>query len=149
VAELTIREARLDDAAAVAALLAELGYSNSAEFAREKLRDLGAREGDTVLVAEAAGKVAAVGHLHEATLFHARGKVGRVMALAVAEGYRRRGAASALMARLEEAAREAGCTQMEITSGLHRPGAHEFYTGLGYAEKPKRFVKDLRGGANG
>ncbi|UCH77566.1 MAG: GNAT family N-acetyltransferase [Candidatus Coatesbacteria bacterium] len=148
-AELTIREARLDDAAAVAALLGELGYPNSAEFAREKLRELEASEPDTVLVAEAAGGVAAVGHLHEATLFHAPGKVGRVMALAVAEGYRRRGAASELLTRLEEVAREAGCTKMEITSGLHRPGAHEFYEGMGYVEKPKRFVKDLRGGPDG
>jgi GNAT superfamily N-acetyltransferase len=82
-------------------------------------------------------------------MFHAPGKLGRVMALVVSEERRRRGLASALMADLERWARGAGCTKLEITSGTHRPGAHEFYERLGYVEKPRRFVKDISGGSDG
>lgn len=147
--ELTIREAQLDDAAAVASLLGELGYPNSAGFVAEKLRELLASRDDKVLVAATDGAAVGVGHVHAAAMFHAPGKLGRVMALVVAEEYRRRGAASALLAALEEWARTAGCTKMEITSGVHRDGAHEFYERLGYKEKPRRFVKDINGARDG
>ena len=147
--EFEIREARLDDDAAVAVLLGELGYPNSAEFAQEKLRELLASEADEVFVAAAGGEAVAVGHVHAAPMFHAPGKVGRVMALVVAGDYQRLGVASALVAALEGWAREAGCTRMEITSGAHRPVAHDFYERLGYQEKPRRFVKDIKGGRDG
>lgn len=144
-----MRQAAVDDAAAVASLLAELGYPNSPAFAREKLAALAASDADAVFVGEEAGAVVAFGHVHAATMFHAPGKLGRVMALVVSEERRRRGLASALMAALERWARAAGCTKMEITSGIHRPGAHEFYARLGYREKPRRFVKEMRGEVNG
>ncbi len=130
-------------------MLGELGYPQTPSFARAKLAELAESESDVVLVAEVDATVAGVGHLHAATMFHAPGKVGRVMALAVAADYRGRGVASALMSSLEAAAREAGCAKIEITSGAHRPGAHEFYQRLGYVEKPRRFVKDLPGGPGG
>jgi GNAT superfamily N-acetyltransferase len=149
VAELTIREAQLDDARAVAVLLGELGYPNSAGFVAEKLRELLASRDDKLLVAVTDGAAVAVGHVHAAAMLHAPGKVGRVMALVVAEEHRRRGEASALMTALEEWARAAGCTKMETTSGVHRDGAHEFYERLGYKEKPRRFVKDISGGRDG
>jgi GNAT superfamily N-acetyltransferase len=144
-----LRQAAVDDAAAVASLLAELGYPNSPAFAREKLAALAASDADAVFVAEEAGAVVAVGHVHAATMFHAPGKLGRVMALVVSEERWRRGSASALMAELEHWARDVGCTKMEITSGAHRPGAHDFYERLGYEEKPRRFVKDMSGGRDG
>ncbi len=144
-----MRRAAAGDAAAVASLLAELGYPNSPAFAGEKLAALAASDADAVFVAEEAGVVVAVGHVHAATMFHAPGKLGRVMALVVSEERRRRGLASALMAELEDWARGIGCTKMEITSGAHRPGAHDFYERLGYEEKPRRFVKDMSGGRDG
>jgi len=144
-----VRKARPGDAEAVASLLGALGYPNTAAFARDKIRELAASEADAVFVAEEAGAVVAVGHVHAATMFHAPGKLGRVMALVVSEEHRRRGSASALMEALERWARGAGCAKMEITSGGRRPGAHEFYERLGYEEKPRRFVKDMSGKADG
>jgi GNAT superfamily N-acetyltransferase len=96
-----------------------------------------------VYVAEAGGRLVAFVHLHRAELFHAPGRLGRIMALAVAEGSRRQGIGRRLMAAVERRARECGCVKMEVSSGVHRPGAHAFYRKLGYNEEPKRFVKML------
>ena len=42
-------------------------------------------------------------------------------------GYRGRGAGSAMLAELAKRATEAGCTVIDLDSGLHRVDAHRFY----------------------
>jgi GNAT superfamily N-acetyltransferase len=42
-------------------------------------------------------------------------------------GYRGRGAGSAMLAELAKRATEAGCTMIDLDSGLHRVDAHRFY----------------------
>jgi GNAT superfamily N-acetyltransferase len=49
----------------------------------------------------------------------------------VAEGARRTGVGQALMERLIEVARAAGCYKLQLLSGKHRAEAHAFYRRLG------------------
>jgi len=142
--ELVIREASKDDASAIALLLGQLGYPRSVSFVEDKVSTLSHNESDSVVVAELRGEVVAVAHLHLASLFHESGHLGRVTAIVVTENCRRMGIGRELMATLEVAAERAGCTKIEVTSGLKRDSAHAFYARLGYCEKPKRFLKLLR-----
>lgn len=143
-AEFTIREATVQDAEQIAGLLQALGYPNTVAFSQQKIATLSQSAGDAVLVAEIAGRIIGVAHLHVAELFHEAGRLGRVMALVVAEHIRRSGVGKKLVLLLEKQARNAGCVKMEVTSGAHREGAHVFYGELGYLEEQKRFVKVLR-----
>ena len=81
----TIREACSTDAERVAALLRDLGYSETVAFARATLRALTDSDADDVFVAEADGNVVGVLHLHVAQLFQRAARTGRVMALVVDE----------------------------------------------------------------
>jgi len=139
--KLKIREARPQDCAVIAGLLSELGYPNTSAFVRDKLAALDAS--DTVLVAEGAGEVLGFAHLHVSELFHEPGRIGRIMALAVTELNRRAGVGRELIATLERIARQTGCVEMEVTSGIRRQGAHAFYERMGYLEEPKRFMKRI------
>jgi len=141
--EIAIREAVPDDAEAVAGLLGELGYPNTADFARAKLAALARSARDWVLVAERSGRVIGVGHLHVSELFHQPGRVGRIMAVVVETDSRRLGVGRELMRRLEAIAEEAGCIKLELTSAAHREPAHAFYYSLGYGEGLKHFIKYL------
>jgi GNAT superfamily N-acetyltransferase len=51
--------------------------------------------------------------------------------------------AQALVAEAESLARAAGCVRMEVTSALHRDGAHDFYRGQGYGRVSEHFLKPL------
>jgi GNAT superfamily N-acetyltransferase len=131
------------DAEQIADLLKQLGYPNTSSFVQAKLAALSKSSNDVVLVAEMGSRVAGVGHLHIAELFHQPGYSGRVMALVVSDAYRRHQVGRMLMMSLETIARNSGCIKMEVTSGIQRDDAHAFYKSLGYTEKPRRFIKFL------
>lgn len=141
-----IRDAVTEDAPAIALLLAQLGYPQTADFVEEKISVLSQQEHDSALVADLNGETVGVAHLHIAPLFHEFGHLARVTALVVARNRRRMGIGKALISSLETVARKAGCTKIEITSGTQRDGAHAFYERLGYCEKRKRFLKSLLDG---
>jgi len=132
-----------EDAEAVAELLGELGYPNTPAFARAKLEVLSQRTDDWVRVAEHAGRVVGVAHLHAAELFHQPRRVGRIMAVVVAADCRRLGIGRALMTALESLAEQAGCIKLELTSAAHREDAHAFYASLGYSGGLEHFVKPI------
>ena len=139
----TVRPACPDDAERVAALLGELGYPGTADAARAKLEALASADADEVYVAESAGRVVGVVHLHVAELFQRAARSGRVMALVVDEQFRGSGVGRALMETAEARACELGCCQVEATSSFSREGAHAFYRRLGYSERRRHFMKQL------
>jgi len=141
--EVNIRKAVVGDTRKIAILLKELGYPNTIKFAKAKITELSKSKIDFVFVAEIEGKVVAFAHLHIAKMMHEPGKLSRIMAIVVSKDYSRVGIGKKLMSFLEDKARSAGCSKMELTSGSHRKGAHKFYENLGYFEKPKRFLKKL------
>jgi GNAT superfamily N-acetyltransferase len=138
----TIRQASTADASSIAPLLGELGYPAPADALPARLERM-AVEGQHVLLAELEGQVVGLATLYLRAVIVDEAPFARLAALIVAEESRGTGVGSALVAEAERLAREAGCSKIEVTSGLRRPDAHEFYRRLGFEEKPRRFVKRL------
>src|SRR3569832_1688975 len=100
----TTRDARAEDAAAIARLLTQLGYPSGADEVDERLDRLHV-VGDRVLVAEAAGVVVGLAHLQVTPALERERPAARIGALVVDEAHRGRGAGRALMDALENEAR--------------------------------------------
>lgn len=141
--DLTITTATAADAADIRELLIELGYDMPVTDLADKLEDLGLHHHDRVLIARSDGRAVGLGALHVTPVLHVPGSLGRITALVVSEAARGQGVGKLLVEMLEDAARKAGCTRMEVTSGDHRPGAHEFYQKVGYVVNERRFLKRL------
>jgi GNAT superfamily N-acetyltransferase len=141
--DLTISSATAADAPDARLLLLELGYEMSANDLAAKYADLDRLVDDRVLIARSEGRAVGLGALHVIPVMHVPGSLGRITVLVVSESARGQGVGRLLVQMLEDAARKAGCTRMEVTSGDHRPGAHEFYQRLGYEVNERRFVKRL------
>lgn len=159
----TIRAAVIDDAEAVAALLAELGYPQQAANTAQSLQLALADPRQAVWVAEvsepenAGGQNVAgqdvgrqapttvVGFAAATTLFyfHLGRSIARLSSLVVSE--RRRGLqlGAQLLAAAERWAGEQGCDQLELTSSTKRERAHGFYRRAGYEPSAYRFVRRL------
>ncbi|EJN6956051.1 GNAT family N-acetyltransferase [Aeromonas hydrophila] len=136
-----IRPACVEDVAAMADLLGQLGYPVSPQVLRDRwLAPDPARE---VLVACLAEEIAGVLVWHWLSPLHVAPAWGLISALVVDEGARGCGVGAALLAAAEERARAQGCSQLELSSSLKREGAHRFYLAQGYVERPKRFVKTV------
>jgi GNAT superfamily N-acetyltransferase len=139
-----IRRASSDDAAAVAELLAALGYPSDVAHIERRIADCAASSDSIVFVAEFMNHIVGVLSFHCIPLFHADGSLGRITSLVVAPDYRQRGVGRLLVAAAEEFARTHGCARVEVTSGDHRPDAHTFYEHLGYQLDCRRFIKHHR-----
>ena len=138
-----IRQARTDDAAAVAALLGELGYPTSEEEAAFRLERLREEPQTLMLVVDIDGSVAALGGIRSEWPLEHGEPWGRLIVLVVREQHRGRGVGARLLRALEAEAASRGCVGVVLTSGNHRPEAHAFYERCGYEATGKRFAKVL------
>jgi len=138
-----VRRAGPSDAAAIAALLRELGYETAPEEVARRLEELARSGRSSALVADLGGDVAGVLTLHLVPVLHEPGDWCRVTALVVGAWARRRGVASALVSEAEAIARSRGCVRIEVTSALHRDGAHDLYRGMGFGRVSEHFLKAL------
>ena len=126
-----IRIAEETDAAEIARLTAELGYSVEPASVRDRLSRILARPDQRFLIAERDGQN--VGWLHVAIAeFVEAGRFAWIAGLVVAEAHRRQGIGRLLMARAEEWAREQRCSVVRLWSSSSREEAHRFYERLGY-----------------
>jgi N-acetylglutamate synthase-like GNAT family acetyltransferase len=143
--ELTIiiRDAEPDDCQALARLLKELGYPQTHDRTRKRIKELSRRTKDRILVAQRKDDIVGCLSLHIMPLFHTEGNMCRVTALVVSAAERGKYIGRRLMEMAEAYARANECTIVEVTSGEQRDNAHSFYDKLGYKEKPKRFIKYL------
>jgi predicted N-acetyltransferase YhbS len=96
------------------------------------------------LVAERDGSVVGLLTLHMVPVLHEPGDWCRITSLVVHPAARRSGVARALVTQAESRARAAGCARIEVTSALHRDGAHDFYRSQGYGRVSEHFLKRLR-----
>jgi GNAT superfamily N-acetyltransferase len=142
-ADLTIRAAEATDGQEISDLLGQLGYPAGPDRIPGRLARMAAEAGQTVLVAAEDERVVGLATVIVRHVIHDDAPFARLAALVVAEDRRGRGIGRALAAAAEEVAVAAGCTVIEVTSGDHRPGAHDFYRGVGYEERPRRFLKRL------
>jgi GNAT superfamily N-acetyltransferase len=139
----SVRGAGPADAPAIAGLLAELGYPTSPADVGGRLAELEASGRSAALVAEHADEVAGVLTLHTVPVLHEPGDWCRVTVLVVGAAARRRGLGRALVAEAEAMARARGCVRIEVTSALHRAGAHELYRSMGFGRVSEHFLKTL------
>ncbi|MFZ0215303.1 MAG: GNAT family N-acetyltransferase [Candidatus Dormiibacterota bacterium] len=137
-AEIAVREAGPDDAAAVAELLTQLGAVGVDPAEAERRL---ARGAERVLLAVADGRPAGlVAVMRSLYLGHAEPSA-HVTAMVVGDAFRRRGIGRRLMVAAAEAGRSMGCAGIELTSALtpQREAAHAFYAALGYQRTSYRY----------
>ncbi len=137
---IAVREAGGDDFAALLRLLDQMDESMYRGRAHAGESDLRAQDDSILadpdqrlLVAEDGSRL--VGSAHLMVLRHlgrSLSRSGVVEGVIVDPEYRRAGVGAALMRAAAEAAREAGCYKLDLTSNLARAGAHRFYSRLGW-----------------
>jgi len=141
-ATLAVRDAEPGDAAAIAALLAQLGYGATPEVARARLARSVAG-GERVLVATCEGQVLGLVALTARVTLHRERPVGQLTVLVVDEAARGAGVGEQLVAAGEAALAAAGCGTIAVTSNRARTRAHAFYQRLGYEPTSHTFRKTL------
>jgi GNAT superfamily N-acetyltransferase len=138
-----LREARPEDAPAVAALLAELGYPSSTDQASQRIARIGRDPSTLILVAELDDELAGLAALHVQNLIERDDAGCTVAALIVGERFRRRGVGARLNEALEAEARARGCETLALHTAHRRADAHAFYEALGYEHTGRRYAKTL------
>lgn len=129
---MTLRPASIEDAAAIAALVGELGYSASADDIQARLPLILDSDRYFLAVATAADGVLLGLVNAERRLNIESGTSFELTGLVVASSARRGGVGSALVAAAEAWARTHGADAMRVRSNVVRPEAHAFYARLGY-----------------
>ncbi len=138
----TIRDARADDADAVARLLTQLGYPSDPGAVDERLERLRV-VGDRVLVAELDGDVVGLAHLQVTPAIERDRPAAKLGALVVDEVRRGNGIGRALVAAIEDEARLRGCELLFVTTGKRRHDAHAFYERVGLEPTGRRYSRTL------
>jgi N-acetylglutamate synthase-like GNAT family acetyltransferase len=141
---MVVREATVEDAAAIAALLDQLGYPSAPEQVAARLRRLAHSAADALWVAEDEGLVVGLAGIHVSTSLEHDAAVAKLSELVVDERRRRAGIGAALVEAAEREARRRGCGILFLTTAERRAEAHAFYRRLGFEETGRRFAKELR-----
>ena len=137
------RNATEHDAAAVAALLGELGYPTSETDARARIREALADPAACVLVAEKDAKVVGLLAGCIGAYFPNGSRLLRITALVAAAPQRGTGVGRTLVERAIEWAASRGCAGLELTTGEQRADAHTFYERLGFKRTSLRYLRKL------
>lgn len=138
-----IRDAIIEDAAAIAPLLGQLGYPADPQSVRQRLSRLLPREDTRVFLAERHAKILGVIGVHRMPVLTAINDVAMILALVVTEDARGEGVGRRLVERAEEEARVWRCGQIMVTSANRRTDAHAFYVRMGYDRTGSRFAKQI------
>jgi len=130
--EIVIRPATPGDAAAIARLAAQLGYTVMKSDVSRRLAELVQRTDHEIYVAAVPGEDA-VGWIHlyvDHSLLH--NPLVALGGIVVDESCRGKGIGCQLMEQAETWGRARGCTAVYFKSNVIRHEAHAFYEGLGY-----------------
>ena len=141
--KITICDAKLSDAPALAALMCELGYETTTAEMRGRLKSILADARLRTFVAGTDDRVCGM----IATLTHASHEhndcSGKIIALVVSNKQRRSGIGRALIAAAEKDFVKRNVARVSLTTRFTREKAHQFYQALGYSRTGFRFVKNL------
>lgn len=138
-----IRPATAADAAALAPLMAELGYPTAPDEMAARLEVLHTRADFATFVAEAGGAVAGMVGVTVSPSLYRSDLLGAIIALVVSSEFRGRGIAARLVERGEQWLRDAGARRATVNPSTHREDAHRLYARLGYEATGVRFSKAL------
>jgi len=140
--DLTIRDARGDDGAAIASLLGQLGYETEAAAVAPRLERL-VIVGDRVVVAVLDNEVVGLAQLHASPTIEHERPAAKISALVVDESHRGQGIGRALVEAMEAEARTRRCVLLFLTTAARREDAQAFYRRVGLEETGTRFTKTL------
>ena len=141
--DLTIRVAEMNDAAALAQLMCELGYETTKSEMQMRMERIAADDCYRTFVAVLDGKVCGMIGTLACPSYEHNDPGGRILALATLGTMRRRGIGRALIATAEEDFAHKGIRRVALNTRLAREDAHKFYESLGYERNGWRFVKQL------
>jgi ribosomal protein S18 acetylase RimI-like enzyme len=141
--DLTIRAAEMNDAAALAQLMCELGYETSAAEMRERLESILSDARCRTFIGEIDNQICGmVGTLMHVSHEH-NDLSGKIIALVVLKELRRSGIGRALLAAAEKDFANRRVRRVSLTTRFAREDAHKFYTAVGYLKTGFRFAKEL------
>jgi len=141
--DLTIRVAEMNDAAALAQLMCELGYETTKSEMQMRMERIAADDYYRTFVAVLDGKVCGMIGTLACPSYEYNDPGGRILALATLGTMRRRGIGRALIATAEKDFTQRGIRRVAVNTRLAREDAHKFYESLGYERNGWRFVKQL------
>ena len=128
----SVRTARLEDTAEIAALAGQLGYPTATPAMKRRMQDLLGRPDHGLLVAVGGGGyLLGWVHIYLRSLV-VQDQFAELGGMIVAEGTRSRGVGAALLGAAERWASSQGAKQMIVRSNQIRERAHVFYQQLGY-----------------
>jgi GNAT superfamily N-acetyltransferase len=139
-----IRAAHVDDVPSLVPLYSAWGHPQPATIVAERLAAWEATAYARVLIAELDAAVAGIAAVSASPHLARPGRFARLAGLAVADRFRRRGVATALVHAAEALAREWDCDRVEITSTRSREEAPRFYAALGYQDHSQRQARYIR-----
>jgi GNAT superfamily N-acetyltransferase len=140
---LEIRAATANEAPGLATLLAEAGHVIDARDLADRLVAL-RQASATALVALQWGPPSGLVVMHWYPTLDAARPTAQITTLLVAVEERRRGIGRLLLKAAAQAARTAGCGELEIAAAPDVPSLHAFCRATGFAETGPRFVRSLR-----
>lgn len=139
----TIRAAEMNDAAALAQLMRELGYETTPSEMQMRMGRISGDECYRTFVAVLDGKVCGMIGTLTCPSYEHNDPGGRILALATLSTTRRRGIGRALIGTAEKDFAQRGIRRVALNTRLAREDAHKFYESLGYERNGWRFVKQL------
>jgi GNAT superfamily N-acetyltransferase len=135
---LTIRDAEPGDAAALAGLLAQLGYPARSEAIASRLERLRI-VGDQLIVAVLDEAVVGLAQLHVSPTIEHERPAAKLSALVVDEARRGEGIGRALVDAALTEAKARNCAVFFLTTSERRGDAHAFYERLGLEQTGRRY----------
>jgi ribosomal protein S18 acetylase RimI-like enzyme len=140
----SVRDARPDDASAIAELLGELGYPTDAGRFERRLERIEHDPSSRLFVATVNDRLAGLAGFHALPLVEHDEPGCQLTALVVGKAYRRAGVGTELVRAVEREAVARGGVRVLVNTARHREHAHAFYERLGFEATGLRFIKSLR-----
>lgn len=142
--DVTIREARLSDANAIARLTKQLGYEVDPSGVADRLSRFLQRDDHAFLIAEQAGESIGWVHMVRWEIVETDAFV-MIAGLVVDRDHRKQGIGRMLLQRAEAWAVQQGCSLVRLWSSSTRTAAHAFYEHVGYTNIKTQysFLKSL------